>query len=302
VRIERYVTARGFIDAAGAYLVDREAEHNLILGVTGDLAAEAARGTPMSRSIYLATATHGGRVVGAAMMTPPHNVALSGIDPTDGSDPGADLVADVIEAFVDDLGAFDPDTPGVLAPVPIAAPFADTWCGRHGRLPHRRLQERIYRAERITPPADVPGSVRVATEADRDLLVAWAAGFIVDAFGEPDDAAATAMVGRALDRGQRTFYLWEFDGQPVSLAAVGGPTPNGIRVGPVYTPPEDRRRGYASAVTAAASQAALDAGRRFVFLFTDLANPISNRIYQSIGFAPVIDVDQIMFDRPDVAG
>ncbi len=52
----------------------------------------------------------------------------------------------------------------------------------------------------------------------------------------------------------------------------------------------------ASAVTAAATQAALDAGRRFVFLFTDLANPTSNKIYQAIGYEPVIDVDLIRFE------
>jgi hypothetical protein len=71
--------------------------------------------------------------------------------------------------------------------------------------------------------------------------------------------------------------------------------PNGIRIGPVYTPPELRRRGYASAVTAATSQAELDKGRRFIFLFTDLANPTANKIYQAIGYEPVIDVDQLTF-------
>jgi predicted GNAT family acetyltransferase len=76
------------------------------------------------------------------------------------------------------------------------------------------------------------------------------------------------------------------------MAGVTGPTPHGIRVGPVYTPPSDRGHGFASAVTAAASQAQLDQGRRFVFLFTDLTNPTSNKIYQAIGYEPVIDIDQ----------
>lgn len=81
----------------------------------------------------------------------------------------------------------------------------------------------------------------------------------------------------------------------MSIAASAGPTPNGIRIGPVYTPPEHRGRGYASAVTAAASQTELGMGRRFIFLFTDLSNPTSNKIYQQIGFEPVIDVDQLQF-------
>jgi predicted GNAT family acetyltransferase len=73
-------------------------------------------------------------------------------------------------------------------------------------------------------------------------------------------------------------------------------TPNGSRIGPVYTPPDLRRRGYASAVVAAASQAQLDAGARFCFLFTDLANPTSNRIYQAIGYEPVRDVEVYTFE------
>jgi predicted GNAT family acetyltransferase len=77
----------------------------------------------------------------------------------------------------------------------------------------------------------------------------------------------------------------------VSLAGYGSPTPNGMRVGPVYTPPELRGRGYASAVTAAASHRAFASGKRFCFLFTNLANPTSNSIYQQIGYRPVLDVN-----------
>ena len=93
----------------------------------------------------------------------------------------------------------------------------------------------------------------------------------------------------------RTVYLWEDQGAIVSVVGAGGETPNGIRIGPVYTPPEARGNGYASSLTAAASQDQLDRGRRFVFLFTDLANPTSNRIYQAIGYEPVIDVDMYRF-------
>jgi predicted GNAT family acetyltransferase len=90
------------------------------------------------------------------------------------------------------------------------------------------------------------------------------------------------------------MYLWD-DGAPVSMCGISGPTPHGIRIGPVYTPPPSRGRGYASNLVAAASQRALDAGRRSVFLLTDLANPTSNDIYESIGYERVRDVDQYLF-------
>src|SRR2546421_9200364 len=91
------------------------------------------------------------------------------------------------------------------------------------------------------------------------------------------------------------MWLWDIDGRVVSLSGVSGPTPHGIRVAPVYTPPELRGRGYAGNLVAAASQAQLDAGRRFVFLFTDLANPTSNHVYRAIGYEPGTNVDQWVF-------
>jgi predicted GNAT family acetyltransferase len=142
----------------------------------------------------------------------------------------------------------------------------------------------------------VAGSWRVGQLSDVDLLAAWWVAFHREALAEgPPMADPRATAERWVRRIGRTPYLWIVDGRPVSLVATGSPTPNGIRIGPVYTPPDQRRRGYASALTAAASQAELDAGRRFCFLFTDLANPTSNRIYQAIGYEPVIDVDVYRF-------
>jgi predicted GNAT family acetyltransferase len=118
-----------------------------------------------------------------------------------------------------------------------------------------------------------------------------------EAFGEVDLDEVAATTDRWLAGRGRTLHLWE-DGEVVSLVGAGGRTPNGIRIGPVYTPPAARRRGYASALFAAVSQAELDAGRRFCFLFTDLANPTSNHIYQAIGYEAVRDVDAYGFDAP----
>ena len=94
----------------------------------------------------------------------------------------------------------------------------------------------------------------------------------------------------------RQLYVWETDGKPVSFLGVSGGTPHGIRIGPVYTPPEQRGHGYASNLTAAISQNLLDSGREFVFLFTNLANRTSNKIYQAIGYRPITDVDAYAFE------
>ena len=72
-----------------------------------------------------------------------------------------------------------------------------------------------------------------------------------------------------------------------------------IRVGPVYTPPDLRRRRYAAGVTAAVTRAALDAGVAEILLFTDLANPTSNGIYQRLGYHPVEDRVMLSFQSAD---
>jgi predicted GNAT family acetyltransferase len=275
----RHRTPAAFLDAAGDFLVAREAEHNLIFGVCATLVADPG----YASDPYLGTVSTAGRVVGAAIMTPPWNLVLSC---TDEPDTFGDLAAD--------LDARGISIPGVTGPVAIARDFAESWCRAHGLTTGPRIAERAYRLERVVPPAGVPGRLSLATEADRDLLVAWVDAFMTEALDRDEPDRAVAMIDRSFRTGSRTWYLWD-DGGPVSVAAAGGPTPNGIRIGPVYTPPDRRRRGYASALTAATSQAELDKGRRFVFLFTDLANPTSNKIYQAIGYEPVIDIDQVTF-------
>jgi predicted GNAT family acetyltransferase len=281
VQVERFSDAQAFLDTAGPFLAEREAEHNLLFGIAATLIIDPER----YPDPYLAAIRRNDDVVAAALMTPPFNVVLSITE-----DP------DAIAAIGRDLGRNRLPVPGVTAPVEIARRFAELWAERHGVAATHDMAERVYRLERVTPPTGVAGTVRIATPVDRDLLFDWVRAFLVEALEREGESEAEVLVDSALRTGSRTFYLWEDGGRPVSLAAATGPTPNGIRIGPVYTPPEVRRRGYASAVTAAASQAQLDAGRKFVFLFTDLKNPTSNKIYQAIGYEPVIDIDQWTFE------
>jgi predicted GNAT family acetyltransferase len=132
-------------------------------------------------------------------------------------------------------------------------------------------------------------------EADRALVLEWLDAFAVEALPDAPQDSSEPWLERRLSDPDGEILLWEDEGRPVSLAASGTPTPTGIRVGPVYTPPDCRRRGYAEAVTAELTSHALARGRRFCFLFTDLANPTSNAIYRRIGYRPVCDVDQWAF-------
>ncbi|WP_238435514.1 MULTISPECIES: GNAT family N-acetyltransferase [unclassified Frankia] len=108
--------------------------------------------------------------------------------------------------------------------------------------------------------------------------------------------AHRAAAGRVDDRlSHDGFTLWEVDGEPVSVAGITRPVGGMARIAPVYTPSGLRRTGYAGAVTAAVSQAALDGGTQEVLLFADLANPTSNGVYQRLGFEPVEDRVTLLF-------
>jgi len=158
------------------------------------------------------------------------------------------------------------------------------------------MRERIYELETVIPVSGVPGSYRRPTVADHDLLVRWLDAFTAEALGPREYLDAADWVDRYFASATRGGYLWEDGGVPVSFVSYGNPTAHGIRIGPVYTPPESRGRGYASACVATLSQHLLESGRTFCYLFTDLANPTSNHIYQAIGYNPVNDVDVYEFE------
>ncbi len=256
------------------FLIAREAEHNLFLGICSQI--RSGRYT----DAYLATVERESAIVAAAWRTPPHNLGLSLIDEPD----AVPLIAEDARAAFDSL-------PGVVGPKAEARLFSECWSEIAGSRFDIHMEQRIYRATSASVPDDIPGRMLGAKGEDRSLLTEWIQAFNNEVGGIMS-TAEDAVDHRLAEGG---LVLWWDGDRPVSLAGFGGPTPNGIRVGPVYTPPELRGRGYATACVAVLTQQLLDSGRRFVFLFTDLANPTSNSIYQKIGYEPVCDVDQYSF-------
>jgi predicted GNAT family acetyltransferase len=279
MQLERFETVEGFLAVAEEFLVEREAEHNLLLGICNTLlTAPGVYAEPP----YLAVVTDGGRVVGVVIQTPPWDVALSEMDD-----------ARAVDVAIEDR--LDEQLPGVIGPSALAARFANGWTNRTGTPAQLAVRERAFRLSQVIAPRRAPGRMRAARPGERDLLFQWLGEFTEEALG----GHLPADLGQVADRWAaglgRTMQLWIDNGLPVSMTGVGSPTPHGIRIGPVYTPLDLRRRGYASNLVAAACVAALESGRQFCFLFTDLANPTSNHIYQEIGFEPVTDVDRWSF-------
>jgi GNAT superfamily N-acetyltransferase len=279
-RVQSFDTPAGFLAACGPFLTAREVEQNLMLG----LATELARpGTVYAPPYYLAAVLDDdGCVRGCALRTPPFKLLLT------------DLPAGAIPSLVADVAAFSPTPAAVSGEEPIARAFADAWCARPGGSWRIGFRQRLYRLDALVPPQRrTSGALRDASPRDVPLVASWLEAFGRDAGMLVGDAPARA---RALVNAG-DVVLWSDGGAPLSMAAVTGRTPRGARVGYVYTPSAARGRGYASACVAELSTRLLEEGR-FCCLFTDLANPTSNAIYQRLGYRPVCDFVDCVLEEP----
>ncbi|QTE02951.1 GNAT family N-acetyltransferase [Streptomyces cyanogenus] len=193
--------------------------------------------------------------------------------------------ADSLAARLVDLGR--PVT-GVTADHDTATTFAETWQRHTGAAPVAHWWGRLYRLGTLTPPEPHPeGRARVVAAHDHAQLIRWCNEFAADVGEVPTLDADSWPDSRFADK---HFTFWEDpDGTPVSMAGSTSMVGGMIRVDPVYTPTHLRGRGYAGAVTAEVSRAALTAGATDVVLFTDPANPTSNALYRRIGYLPIAD-------------
>ena len=200
-------------------------------------------------------------------------------------------LADVVAAHV---CATDQEVDAANGPVTSVEAFAAAYTARTGATVRIAMRERLYRLGTLIPPSGVEGAARPAEGGDVDLLAGWQLAFLheaVAALRPPSDPRPA--VHDAVTQGG--LMLWEVDGRPTAYATARRPLAGMSRVGPVYTPPAHRCRGYAGAVTAAATRWALDHGARHVAIFTDLANPTTNRLYPRLGFRPVHDALEVRF-------
>lgn len=282
MRIERYEDPAEFFALVAPFLERREAEHNLQLGFRARLEADRHAYGPADPLLYAALDATA-NVTAVATQTPPFGLLLSQVD-----DPAA------VSALTARLVADGAELPTVSGPVEVARSFAEQWASFTGARTAVQMEERIYEATAVVRPHGVPGSMRPYGASDRALALEWMRAFVDEAVPDaPEGSAERFVEGRTTGSG--SFVLWQHDECDVSIAGHAGETPNGVRVGPVYTPPALRGRGYASALTAALTRQLLER-KRFCFLFTDLANPTSNSIYQRIGYRPVTDVTLWRFE------
>jgi predicted GNAT family acetyltransferase len=154
------------------------------------------------------------------------------------------------------------------------------------------MRQGTYELRHVVHPRYPAGEFRPASVENTELVRQWARGFHRDCFGDDRDEQSMRAAKEGVQSGD--LFLW-VDGVPTSMAARRRPTPHGEAVSYVYTPPNQRGKGYATAVVARLSQRILDDGKQFCTLYTNLANPTSNSIYQKIGYTRVADIVDVDF-------
>jgi RimJ/RimL family protein N-acetyltransferase len=243
--------------------------HTSVLSLVGQLMRDIR---PTEAEPIMLTVQADGALRGAVLCTPPMPANVSAL-------PG-----DLAPVVVRHLVANGQQVSGARGPEVEVDAFAAAWVAVTGDDWKITMDDFLYRLEVLVPPVGVPGEFRLVAEEDVPLVVQWRTAFEGEAMArQTDPDSAEIMVRRTIASGA-CYGLWCVDGRPVAVASASAPVEAMSRIGAVYTPPAERGHGYGSAVTAGVSQWALDRGVTDVVLHADRDNPVSNAIYQRMGY------------------
>lgn len=268
-----------YLERVGEFLGRRPVEHSVPLSAAAR--RFGATGATAESDLWL-WVEDDGEVVATAQHTPPHGAYLS---------TGPD---EAMRALARVLWRERPWLPGVGGLGTAPQVFATEWTRLGGPQATSAMRMGLYAAESVAIPSEVPGRLRLATDGDASLLRGWASQFFAESgatFTGNDEIGPRIAAG--------LLVVWEVDGAVVSMAAVTAAEGGVSRVHFVYTPAVKRSRGFASACVATLTARELATPGRTCTLYTDLANPTSNGIYQAVGYRRVGDAVQYEFDAPD---
>lgn len=269
------------------FLLKNEAENNLLFGILNALKIDLHRYSEIPP--ILISISNNDVLELVSIRTPPFNQVISFTQ---------DLTT--IDFLVEELANKRTAIPGILGFKEGALKFVQQWTNKTNQTYYLDMQERIYQLKEVNPTTLGSHLFEPAIKSEAELVFEWTKAFIQEALTEnsPDEKSNLQKnIENAIER-KMTYFL-KVNDEIVSMAKKAGTTPNGQTINAVYTPPEYRRKGYGTEVVAKLSKKILDEGKKYCFLFTDLANPTSNKIYQKIGYQPIIDIDVYKFQEID---
>jgi hypothetical protein len=278
--IPGYTTDAGeYLDRVGVFLRRRPVEHSVLLSTAATRVGEQVVGA--GSNLWLRVEDDE-EVVATAQHTPPHGAYLS-------TGP-----AEAMRTLARTLWQLRPGLPGVAGLDNSPQEFATEWSRLGGSQATPVMGQGLYVADALSIPSGIPGRLRPATDGDAPLLRLWADQFWAEAGAR---SSGNDEVGPRIAAG--LLFVWEVGGAVVSMAAVTVAQGEVSRVGLVYTPAENRKRGFASVCVASLTARELTTPGRTCMLYTDLANPTSNSIYQAVGYRRVGDAVELRFEAPD---
>lgn len=279
MEVVTFDNARSFRERADPLLLENEARNNLILGVTGVLLTD-----PHAFETFRSwVVSDDGQPLATGIVAGDNNLIVA--------DARSETAVRLLSGSVDGI-------PGAVGPVP----WIETFISSRPEPALRTVRQGVFALGQLETVSEARGHSGPATPAQGDVIKEWAVAFQKEALGDHrgDDEALRRSISDRIATQSPDFGLWvhSIDGEPVSMSGHSGPTPRGIRVSGVFTPPEHRGRGYATTLVARQTRWLLGTGHRFCFLYTDLANPTSNAIYQRIGYHQVAESHEYSFNRP----
>jgi len=278
--IARYTTDAGeYLDRVGAFLRRRPVEHSVLLSTA---AVRVGTVVAVAEPNLWLWVKDDQEVVATAQHTPPHGAYLS-------TGP-----AEAMRSLAQILWLLRPGLPGVGGLDTAPQEFANEWARLGGPQATPAMRQGVYAADAVKIPSGIPGMLRLANHGDASVLQGWADQFFAESGAT---SSGNDEIGPRIDAG--LLVVWEVDGVVVSMAATTVAQGGVSRVHFVYTPPENRKRGFASACVATLTARELATPGRTCMLFTDLANPTSNGIYQAVGYRRIGHAVQLGFDAPN---
>ncbi|WP_318614084.1 GNAT family N-acetyltransferase [Sporosarcina sp. YIM B06819] len=279
-----YKDVHEFALQAEPILAEKEDVYSLFFGVLQ--AIKAGR----YDNPFMATIEEGGQVLALIQMTPPHPLNLIIVDEK--------RVEAILDVLIGELVELEIEMSSVISLKSWAYRFVAKWQEQTGMGHQLLMDQGLYRLDEVNEALQPsPGSWRLANEGDCSLIEGWFTIFEEDT-GLPITPLEDVKKRVATFVGEREVFLWQHEGKVVSMMKKARPTQHGVTVSFVFTPHEERKKGYARTIVAACSTELLK-NYDFCVLYTDLMNPTSNKIYQEIGYKRIADSVQLGFVVPE---
>lgn len=287
MRCKLYTDVHEFHDDTYDNLIRHESQNMILLGniIIGHEGKDKTDWRDPANWL-MAVVSDGSGIRLTALMTPPHNITLYATDNV--------INPDAVSCLMDALEGHD--IPGVTTEKTLAEYFAKEYTLRKGLQAQTVMDQRIYECAAVDPGIPKVGTVRLLDENDMHYFPYWLEAFhAAGVYGRTEMSIPQDAAHYRYRLSTKKLYVLEDDGKPVSMAGYTREMQTAIGVAFVYTPPYYRKKGYATSVVAQISALALEKGFTKCVLYTDLANPTSNNIYQKIGYVPVCDSLQLKF-------